>query len=189
MFDRVPEKQWDAVGTQSGTQSANHPTRQCVPSPPSRGDADAVVGDTPRGHTKKKDSSASPNTPRKWTPPAPRKSFPVADGWHLKASCRGIDVELFYPDQPGLRTPGSRNPANHTVDVIHSMCRSCPVRVDCLNSALNEREEHAIRAGVEFNQRHHRQWAYRVAVAHSKQPDLARLTHHLDNPPKGRHAL
>jgi hypothetical protein len=182
MFDRAPENTRGALGAHSRGALAH--TRQVdrAPAPPSRGGAAQSTGTA----NKHNDQKEVPPRPRKWTPPAPRKYFPVADGWHLKASCRGIDVELFYPDQPGLRTPGSRNPANHTVDVIHSMCRSCPVRVDCLNSALNEREEHAIRAGVEFNQRHHRQWAYRVAVAHSKQPNLARLTHHLDNPPKGK---
>lgn len=45
--------------------------------------------------------------------------------WHERASCRGIDTNLFFPE---------RGRDGYT-DVISKYCRKCTVRLQCLESA------------------------------------------------------
>ena len=45
--------------------------------------------------------------------------------WKDKASCTGIDTELFFPDQ------------GHPIEpLIIKMCKACPVREECIDYAL-----------------------------------------------------
>lgn len=48
--------------------------------------------------------------------------------WRLEAVCRGMDVNIFFPEL-GVDI-------KH-VHAIKEICGSCPVNVECLESALN----------------------------------------------------
>jgi hypothetical protein len=48
----------------------------------------------------------------------------VDRSWHARAACRGADPVLFFAEQ--------------TEDEAKLLCRSCPVRLDCLEAGLGE---------------------------------------------------
>jgi len=48
--------------------------------------------------------------------------------WRLDAMCRGMDVNLFFPEQ-GVDV--------RQIHAIKEICESCSVKVECLESALN----------------------------------------------------
>jgi hypothetical protein len=48
--------------------------------------------------------------------------------WRLNAMCRGMDVNIFFPEV-GVDV-------KH-IHAIKEICGSCPVNVECLESALN----------------------------------------------------
>lgn len=52
------------------------------------------------------------------------------ESWKDFASCRGLDVQMFYPD------PGQVFPVK-----LRRLCEACPVRPDCLEYALTGREQ------------------------------------------------
>ena len=78
--------------------------------------------------------------------------------WFEDANCLGMDTNDFYPDEdedrPLLATRYRR-------DQIRPVCLHCPVRRDCLHSAINEHEEgpyndiadHGFRGGMTPNER------------------------------------
>ena len=47
------------------------------------------------------------------------------DSWLDQAACRGMDTDLFYPTQNGLRE-------------YREICSGCPVRSQCLEFGLRE---------------------------------------------------
>ncbi|MBO4252447.1 WhiB family transcriptional regulator [Streptomyces griseorubiginosus] len=58
--------------------------------------------------------------------------------WRSAASCRGLDVETFYPlpeDQATIRT-------------ALSVCSRCPVRTPCRRHALSRKERYGIWGGL-----------------------------------------
>lgn len=61
------------------------------------------------------------------------------------ASCKGIDTEMFFPDN-GV------NQFAPTLKAIQKMCATCPVRKACLTYALHV-EVDGIWAGTGVNQR------------------------------------
>jgi WhiB family redox-sensing transcriptional regulator len=46
--------------------------------------------------------------------------------WHAEAACRGVSVDIFFPDS-------HEDPRNAI-----AVCTSCPVRTECLNYALDD---------------------------------------------------
>jgi transcription factor WhiB len=56
--------------------------------------------------------------------------------WRDKAACRAADPDLFYPDTPAQ------------ADQARQICRTCPVRVQCLTAAVRDREDFGIRGGL-----------------------------------------
>lgn len=50
--------------------------------------------------------------------------------WMEHAACRGMDVNLFYPDH-------QINPRH-----IHAICDPCPTREACLAYALDRKDQH-----------------------------------------------
>ena len=58
------------------------------------------------------------------------------DGWMQRAACRGLDVELFY--SPDVET------AREAVRV----CRACPVRRECLETAILSEEQFGVWGGT-----------------------------------------
>lgn len=62
----------------------------------------------------------------------------IAPQWHLQAACREHDPEIWYPDYTG---PVSTIRAK-------TVCRECPVRVNCLLEALATGEDFGIWGGT-----------------------------------------
>jgi hypothetical protein len=69
--------------------------------------------------------------------------MPVAGlgDWSLRALCREVDPELFFPPR-GVSCPEAVR-----------VCRGCPVRVECLTEALAADEQNGIRAGLSERER------------------------------------
>jgi len=61
--------------------------------------------------------------------------------WADFGSCTTADPDLFFP-QPGADTSSAR-----------SICRSCPVRTQCLDYALSSGQKHGIWGGMTESQR------------------------------------
>jgi WhiB family redox-sensing transcriptional regulator len=57
--------------------------------------------------------------------------------WVEEAACAGADPELFAPLHD--RAP--------EIQQAKSLCRSCPVRIDCLNDAFDMSDDTTIRGG------------------------------------------
>ena len=66
---------------------------------------------------------------------APPGAFPGA--WANVAACRNSDPDVFFP--PGGRT-------NNVAAVL--ICRPCPVRVECLEFALENDMDHGVWGGM-----------------------------------------
>lgn len=56
--------------------------------------------------------------------------------WVHRAACTGLDPELFYPDK-GLPVLEAKK-----------VCRRCPVRVECLDWAIETRERFGVWGGL-----------------------------------------
>lgn len=54
-----------------------------------------------------------------------------------EANCQGIDPDVFFPDSPSDRGLAAK-----------AICRSCPVRADCLELALTTRLDHGVWGGL-----------------------------------------
>jgi len=61
--------------------------------------------------------------------------------WADHGSCTNADPDLFFP-QPGVDTSYAR-----------SICRGCPVRIQCLDYALQSGQKHGIWGGMTESQR------------------------------------
>ncbi|NNE72406.1 MAG: WhiB family transcriptional regulator [Acidimicrobiales bacterium] len=67
---------------------------------------------------------------------------PVAD-WRQQAACRGLDTAIFFPE--------SRKRSDQ--EAAQRVCRSCPVRRNCLSNALRDGEKRGIWGGTTENDR------------------------------------
>ncbi|MFJ5303194.1 WhiB family transcriptional regulator [Streptomyces sp. NPDC088350] len=61
-----------------------------------------------------------------------------AAGWWSAASCRGADIDTFFPSPGDLAT----------VQRALTICDRCPVRISCRRYALDHRERHGIWGGL-----------------------------------------
>ncbi len=64
--------------------------------------------------------------------------------WHLKAACRGPQAEVFFPPA-GVERKEERLDRE---DAAKAICRTCAVRVPCLDYAISIREPHGIWGGL-----------------------------------------
>jgi WhiB family redox-sensing transcriptional regulator len=62
-------------------------------------------------------------------------------GWQERANCLGVDPDLFFPER-GASTREAK-----------SVCRSCEVRLECLEYALNHGEKFGIWGGLSERER------------------------------------
>lgn len=70
--------------------------------------------------------------------------------WHREANCLGESDSLFF----GASNPDTRPPYTlGDIKKAKTLCRSCPVAVMCLRSALTNREEYGVWAGTTRRQR------------------------------------
>lgn len=65
----------------------------------------------------------------------------VTGDWEDRAQCRGGDGEIFF-------TPGASQEFR-----AKAVCRSCPVRFECLAYALKHRVEHGVWGGLTDRER------------------------------------
>jgi WhiB family redox-sensing transcriptional regulator len=66
-----------------------------------------------------------------------------ATTWRKRAACRGLNVEIFYPD-PDDDADATEGKA---------ICSECPVRQACLEHALADREREGIWGGTTERER------------------------------------
>ncbi len=79
-------------------------------------------------------------------PPLPAALAPSA--WHESAACRFEDRDLFFPpEQERGRYVGFREAA------AKQICRSCPVRGECLGYALAADERYGVWGGLSAEER------------------------------------
>jgi WhiB family redox-sensing transcriptional regulator len=64
-----------------------------------------------------------------------------AEEWQERSLCRQTDPEAFFPER------GQSNRAAKAV------CRACPVREQCLDYAIRNREQHGIWGGLSDRER------------------------------------
>jgi WhiB family redox-sensing transcriptional regulator len=75
------------------------------------------------------------------------------DNWMLAAKCRGINPGEFFPsDGTG-------------VDKARRMCEQCPVKMECLNYALENHIEHGVWGGTSERERRRMQRRRREIAA------------------------
>jgi WhiB family transcriptional regulator, redox-sensing transcriptional regulator len=61
--------------------------------------------------------------------------------WFDRGPCRQVDPELFFPDKGGSTRDAKR------------ICRSCPVRSECLEYALENDERFGVWGGLSERER------------------------------------
>lgn len=70
-------------------------------------------------------------------------SLPKPPAWTARAACVGMDPDLFYLDK-------SDRFASHARVIVQETCAGCPVREQCLDYAIDNRETHGTWAGKSF---------------------------------------
>jgi WhiB family redox-sensing transcriptional regulator len=63
--------------------------------------------------------------------------------WAAQAACLGMDPTLFFPTRGDM----------DTLRAARAVCRACPVRVDCLEWALSNREFQGVFGGTSERER------------------------------------
>lgn len=71
--------------------------------------------------------------------------FGARPDWYDQAACAGKGPDAFFPD-------GRRYDEQSTAAI--AVCRTCPVRLDCLQHALNEGEDYGVWGGIDERVRH-----------------------------------
>ncbi len=61
--------------------------------------------------------------------------------WTQRAACRGVDTEIFYPASPEQEAEAL------------GICATCPVRAQCLDFAVRNKETYGIWGGTTPEQR------------------------------------
>lgn len=67
--------------------------------------------------------------------------FNADSNWRMLGACRGLDPEVFYPDEDA------------DAEAAKEVCRQCIVRVKCLEFALETREKHGVWGGATERER------------------------------------
>lgn len=93
------------------------------------------------------------------------------DEWRGDAACRDLDTELFFEN--GLTEPALAQQA-----LAKKICAECPVRVECLEFALQTNQQFGIWGGANEDERREirrarRRAARRAAAAQSAQTSAA----------------
>ena len=76
--------------------------------------------------------------PRRRTLPVPAR---FAARWRELAACRGIDLEVFFPER------------GESAEPARQVCAACPVRRPCLDYAITNRITHGIWGGLTERER------------------------------------
>ncbi|MFN0089559.1 MAG: WhiB family transcriptional regulator [Acidimicrobiales bacterium] len=68
----------------------------------------------------------------------------IEDDWQPRAACRGPHAQVFFPPPRFERKDEKQARESRAKEI----CRSCPVRRDCLDYAISIREPHGIWGGL-----------------------------------------
>ncbi len=68
------------------------------------------------------------------------------DDWRLRAACRDIDPELFFPLSPD-------GPGVTQIQQAKAVCATCPVQPECLAFALATGQSDGVWGGLTENER------------------------------------
>ncbi|MGW6208692.1 WhiB family transcriptional regulator [Streptomyces sp. NPDC055089] len=68
------------------------------------------------------------------------------ENWRMLAACREEDPDLFFPI-------GSTGPALVQTEDAKVVCRSCPVRQECLRWALDNGQDAGVWGGLDETER------------------------------------
>jgi len=85
----------------------------------------------------------------------------TADHWTDHAACKAEDADLFYPVSYQGQT------AVRQIEEAKAFCRRCPVSADCLDWALETRDQHAIAGATTPAERNFIQSNPRLRVLHA----------------------
>ncbi|MGW2844406.1 WhiB family transcriptional regulator [Streptomyces sp. NPDC001274] len=82
------------------------------------------------------------------TPVTGRRTTPAAadSDWRVRGACQGIDPELFWPK-------GESHPARAQAEQAKQVCRTCQVRRQCLEWAVEAREDFGVWGGLSERER------------------------------------
>jgi len=75
------------------------------------------------------------------------------DDWRTRANCRDEDPELFFP----IGTSGT---ALEQIRRARKICRECPVIMECLENALQFRNQEGVAAGLTASERNTKRKAF-----------------------------
>lgn len=67
----------------------------------------------------------------------------TGDAWQDNAACRGLDHKTWYPERGEVAA----------MRAAKAICQTCPVRTECLNYALTNREKEGVWGGLSGHQR------------------------------------
>ena len=73
-----------------------------------------------------------------------RSTTTAEEVWQLRASCRGPDASYFFPPSHFER----KEEKEEREMQAKAICRTCPVKRQCLDYALRIREPHGIWGGL-----------------------------------------
>lgn len=78
------------------------------------------------------------------------------EDWRLKASCRSVDPDLFFP-------VGTTGLALEQIEQAKAVCRSCPAQEPCLEFALSTNQESGVWGATSEEERRklRKQWVAR----------------------------
>ena len=73
-------------------------------------------------------------------------SYPLQHGWAARGACRHSDPDLFFP-------VAARGPALRQLAQAKRVCERCPVRVQCLEYALQSGQSFGVWGGASAEER------------------------------------
>jgi WhiB family transcriptional regulator, redox-sensing transcriptional regulator len=73
--------------------------------------------------------------------------------WHVRAACRDISPNEFFPEGKGKKA-----------DAAKEICVGCEVRVECLHDAIKNRIKHGIWGGMNEQERRRYARKYRALL-------------------------
>lgn len=82
--------------------------------------------------------------------PTKRGTSKLIPSWHLEAQCSGFEPEIFFGTDDLYVRPSLSRAA---LALAQSICEACPVRRDCLISALSVPEQYGVWGGTSGRQR------------------------------------
>lgn len=95
------------------------------------------------------------------------------DDWRHWAACLTQDPELFFP-------AGTTGTAVHQIQQAKAVCRRCPVQQQCLQWALDYREDAGVWGGLSEEERHNIRRLHRPQSRGAHAMEDAENVVHLD---------